>query len=102
MSGAARAMRRRRAMRRDRRRDLVYDDAGVRAKWGVEPAAIPDWLALVGDAADGFPGIPGFGAVAASTLLAAFDSLEGVRAAPHAAWPARVRGAERLAATLIH
>ena len=89
-----------RVVLRDRRRDVVYDDAGVRAKWGVAPAAIPDWLALVGDAADGFPGIPGFGSVAASTLLAAFDSLEGVRVAPPDTWPARVRGAERLAATL--
>jgi len=89
-----------RVVLRDRRRDLVYDDAGVRAKWGVAPVAIPDWLALVGDAADGFPGLPGFGAVAASVLLAAFESLEGVRLAPPAAWPARVRGAERLAATL--
>jgi 5'-3' exonuclease len=89
-----------RVVLRDRRRDLVYDDAGVRAKWGVAPGAIPDWLALVGDAADGFPGLPGFGAVAASTLLAAFDSLEGVRAAPPTSWPARIRGAERLAATL--
>jgi 5'-3' exonuclease len=85
---------------RDRRRDLVFDDAGVRAKWGVPPAAIPDWLALVGDAADGFPGLPGFGAVAASTLLVAFGSLEGVRAAPAGSWPARIRGAARLAATL--
>jgi 5'-3' exonuclease len=85
---------------RDRRRDLVYDDAGVRAKWGVAPAAIPDWLALVGDAADGFPGLPGFGAVAASTLLSNLHSLEGVRAAPPDTWPARIRGAERLAATL--
>lgn len=89
-----------RVVLRDRRRDLVYDDPGVRAKWGVAPAAIPDWLGLVGDAADGFPGIPGFGAVTASTLLAAFNSLEGVLAAPPAAWPARVRGAERLVATL--
>jgi 5'-3' exonuclease len=89
-----------RVVLRDRRRDLVYDDAGVRAKWGVAPVAIPDWLALVGDAADGFPGLPGFGAVAASVLLAAFESLEGVRLAPPATWPARVRGAERLAATL--
>jgi 5'-3' exonuclease len=89
-----------RVVLRDRRRDLVYDDAGVRAKWGVAPVAIPDWLALVGDAADGFPGISGFGAVAASALLAAFGSLEGIRAAPPAGWPARVRGAERLAATL--
>jgi len=96
----AQVVRGERVVLRDRRRDLVYDDAGVRAKWGVAPAAIPDWLALVGDAADGFPGIPGFGAVAASALLAAFDSLEGVRAAPPAGWPARVRGAERLAASL--
>ena len=78
----AQCVRDRRVVLRDRRRDLVYDDAGVRAKWGVPPAAIPDWLALVGDAADGFPGIPGFGAVTASTVLAAFGSLEGVRGAP--------------------
>ena len=96
----AQVVRGRRIVLRDRRRDLVYDDAGVRAKWGVAPDAIPDWLALVGDSADGFPGLPGFGAVAASTLLAAFASLEGVRAAPPATWPARVRGSERLAATL--
>jgi len=84
----------------DRRRGLVYGDAGVRAKWGVRPSAIPDWLALVGDAADGFPGLPGFGAVGASAVLGAFDSLEGVLAAPPSTWPARVRGAGRLAATL--
>ena len=85
---------------RDRRRDLTYDDAGVRAKWGVPPAAIPDWLALVGDAADGYPGIPGFGAVTAAAVLAAFESLEGIRDAPPTAWPPAVRGAARLAATL--
>lgn len=89
-----------RVVLRDRRRDLVYDDAGVRAKWGVPPASIPDWLALVGDAADGFPGIPGFGAVTAAAVLASYGSLEGVRGAPAATWPARVRGADRLAATL--
>ena len=89
-----------RVVLRDRRRDLAYDDAGVRAKWGVGPASIPDWLALVGDAADGFPGIPGFGAVTAAAVLAAFTTLEGVRNAPAAAWPSRVRGADRLAATL--
>ncbi len=96
----AQSVRDRRVVLRDRRRDLVYDDAGVRAKWGVAPASIPDWLALVGDAADGFPGIPGFGAVTAAAVLAAFGSLEGVRDAPPADWPARVRGADRLAATL--
>lgn len=89
-----------RVVLRDRRRDLEYDDAGVRAKWGVPPAAIPDWLALVGDAADGFPGIPGFGRATASTVLDAFGSLEGVRDAPTASWPSGVRGANRLAATL--
>jgi 5'-3' exonuclease len=96
----AQVVRGERIVLRDRRRDLVFDDAGVRAKWGVAPAAIPDWLALVGDAADGFPGLPGFGAVAASTLLVAFGSLEGVRAAPADSWPARIRGGARLAATL--
>ncbi len=84
----------------DRRRNLVYDDTGVRAKWGVPPAAIPDWLALVGDAADGFPGLPGFGAVSASTLLAAFGSLEALRDAAPETWPVRVRGAARLAGAL--
>ncbi len=53
----------------DRRRRIVYDAAGVRAKWGVEPASIPDWLALVGDAADGFPGLPGWGAKSAAAVL---------------------------------
>jgi 5'-3' exonuclease len=96
----AQCVREARVVLRDRRRDLVYDDAGVRAKWGVAPASIPDWLALVGDAADGFPGIPGFGAVTAAAVLAAFGSLEGVRDAPPSAWPGRVRGADRLAATL--
>jgi 5'-3' exonuclease len=89
-----------RVVLRDRRRDLVYDDAGVRAKWGVAPAAIPDWLALVGDAADGFPGIPGFGAVSASTLLAALGTLEGIRDTAPSAWPIGVRGAPRLSAAL--
>jgi 5'-3' exonuclease len=96
----AQCVRDRRVVLRDRRRDLVYDDAGVRAKWGVAPAAIPDWLALVGDAADGFPGIPGFGAITASSVLAAFGSLDGVRRAPVATGPGTVRGPARLAAAL--
>ena len=96
----AQVVRDERVVLRDRRRDLTYGEAGVRAKWGVPPIAIPDWLALVGDAADGFPGIPGFGAVTAAAVLATFGSLEGVRDAPVASWPAGVRGAPRLAATL--
>lgn len=53
----------------DRRAKAIRDAAGVRAKFGVDPALIPDWLALVGDAADGFPGIAGIGAVGAARLL---------------------------------
>ena len=53
----------------DRRGKAVRDAAGVRAKFGVEPSLIPDWLALVGDVADGYPGIAGIGAVGAARLL---------------------------------
>ena len=87
-------------MLRDRRRDITYDEAGVRAKWGVPPPAIPDYLALVGDAADGFPGIAGFGSKGAAALLAVFGTLEGIRDAAIGTWPSSVRGAERMAATL--
>ena len=62
----------------DRRRDVVYDDAGVRAKWGVEPASIPDYLALVGDTSDGFPGLPGWGAKSAAAALATYGTLEAI------------------------
>jgi len=89
-----------RVVLRDRRRDITYDEAGVRAKWGVPPAAITDYLALVGDAADGFPGIAGYGSKSAAALLTAFGTLEGIRDAGPGTWPSSVRGAERLAATL--
>ena len=62
----------------DRRRDLVLDEDGVIRKFGVPPASIPDWLALVGDSADGFPGIPGWGAKSAATVLASFGHLEAI------------------------
>jgi 5'-3' exonuclease len=62
----------------DRRRRIIYDDAAVRTKWGVAPESIPDWLALVGDASDGYPGIPGFGAKTAAALLARYVHLEHV------------------------
>jgi 5'-3' exonuclease len=64
----------------DRRRDLVYDDTGVRTKWGVPPASVPDRLALVGDAADGFPGLPGWGDKSAAAVLARYVRLEDVPA----------------------
>ena len=62
----------------DRRRAITYDDAGVRAKWGVAPASIPDWLALVGDSSDGYPGIPGWGAKGAASVLAVYGSIDGI------------------------
>ena len=64
----------------DRRRDLVYDEAGVRAKWGVPPSSVADRLALVGDAADGFPGLPGWGDKSASAVLARYGTLEAIPA----------------------
>ncbi len=62
----------------DRRRRIAYDEPAVVAKWGVPPASIPDWLALVGDAADGYPGIPGWGAKSAAAVLAVYGSLEKI------------------------
>lgn len=62
----------------DRRRELVIDETGVLEKYGVRPQSIPDWLALVGDAADGYPGIPGWGAKSASAVLARYKHLESI------------------------
>ena len=62
----------------DRRRGIRYDDAGVRAKWGVPPTSIPDYLAVVGDASDGYPGLPGWGAKSAAAILARYGSLEAI------------------------
>jgi 5'-3' exonuclease len=83
----------------DRRKRAMLDDAGVREKYGVPPASIPDWLALVGDTADGYPGLPGFGAKSAAALLARYGKLEAVPA-DAALWDVPVRGAAKLAATL--
>jgi 5'-3' exonuclease len=68
----------------DRRRDIVLDEDGVIRKFGVPPSSIPDWLALVGDAADGFPGIPGWGAKSAAAVLARFGHIESIPADPSA------------------
>ncbi|HKW21197.1 MAG TPA: 5'-3' exonuclease H3TH domain-containing protein [Ktedonobacterales bacterium] len=66
----------------DRRRNIFIDEAGVVEKFGVRPQSIPDWLGLVGDAADGFPGIPGWGAKSAAVVLAHYERLEAVPADP--------------------
>jgi len=83
----------------DRMRRRVIDEDGVVAKNGVPPASIPDWLALVGDTADGIPGIPGFGTKTAAALLSRYGTVEAIP--PHSVhWDVNVRGGMRLAATL--
>jgi 5'-3' exonuclease len=62
----------------DRRSRIVRDEAGVIAKFGVAPASIPDYLALVGDNSDGFPGLPGWGAKSAAAVLAKYGHLEAI------------------------
>jgi 5'-3' exonuclease len=62
----------------DRRRDIILDEEGVFKKFGVLPKSIPDWLALVGDSADGYPGISGWGAKSASGVLSKFGALENI------------------------
>jgi 5'-3' exonuclease len=62
----------------DRRREIVYDEAAVQAKFGVRPASIPDWLALVGDSADGYPGLSGWGPKSASVVLARYEHIESI------------------------
>lgn len=83
----------------DRRRGLVLDEDGVREKFGVSPGSIPDYLALVGDTADGIPGIPRWGAKSASTLLARFERIERIPE-DAADWGLTVRGAATLAKNL--
>jgi 5'-3' exonuclease len=83
----------------DRRQNKWIDSDAVIAKFGVPAESIPDWLALVGDSADGFPGLPGFGAKTAATLLARYGHLEDIPADPED-WDVTVRGAAALAGTL--
>lgn len=83
----------------DRMRRRVIDEAGVHARHGCPPASVPDWLALVGDSADGIPGVPGFGAKTAGALLARYGTVEAIPASA-SAWNVPVRGATRLAAAL--
>jgi 5'-3' exonuclease len=88
-----------RVVLRDRRRSITYDDAGVRTKWGVPPASIPDFLALVGDAADGYPGLPGWGSRSAALVLDRYGTLEAIPARA-SEWDVPVRNAVGLAAVL--
>ncbi|KAE8763065.1 5'-3' exonuclease [Georgenia thermotolerans] len=83
----------------DRRQDKWFDTDGVRARLGVAPASVPDLLALVGDSADGFPGLPGWGAKSAAAVLDRFGHLEDIPTDP-LAWDTGVRSAAKLNAVL--
>lgn len=83
----------------DRMRRRTMDESGVVEKFGVQPGAIPDWLALVGDTADGIPGVPRWGAKSATALLAAYGSLDAIPD-DAARWSVKVRGADSLARSL--
>jgi 5'-3' exonuclease len=89
----AQCVRGERVVQVDRRAKKIYDEAGVRAKFGVPPALIPDYLALVGDAADGYPGIAGIGAVSAARMLNRYGAIE--------AFPDEALGERREAALLF-
>lgn len=84
----------------DRRKREIIDDAGVRAKFGVGPESIPDYLGLVGDTADGFPGLPGWGAKSAALVLARYGHLEDIPASAGQWDVPGLRGAAKLSATL--
>ncbi len=85
----------------NRREQKLVDENGVVEKFGIHPESIPDYLALVGDTADGVPGLPGWGAKSASTVLARYQRLEMIPA-DAAAWDVTVRSAARLSETFNH
>ena len=83
-----------------RRTEVTIDEAGVIAKFGVHPGSIPDYLALVGDSADGFPGLPGWGAKSSSAVLAKFGHIEAIPASAKD-WHVNVSNSTTLADTLV-
>jgi 5'-3' exonuclease len=89
----------RRVVQFDRRAGVLRDAEGVRARFGVPPSSFVDYLALVGDASDGYPGLPGWGAKSASIVLAEYGHIEAVPTDPNE-WRVSVRGSARLAQTL--
>ncbi len=84
----------------DRRKELVRDEAGVGAKFGVRPSSIPDYLALTGDSADGYPGITGWGTKAASSVLSQYPRLENIPKDWHE-WNPSIKRARGLAESLF-
>lgn len=95
----AQSVRGARVVQLDRRQRAVRDEEGVRRRFGVGPLSIPDLLALVGDSADGYPGLPGWGAKSAAAVLSRWGHIDAIPA-DHARWEAPVRGAARLSTVL--
>ncbi|TMK88759.1 MAG: flap endonuclease [Actinobacteria bacterium] len=95
----AQCVRGNRVVQVDRRKQLVLDDVGVRGKFGVAPLSIPDWLGLVGDSADGYPGLPGWGAKSTAAVLRRYLHVEEIPKRGER-WDVHVSGAKRLAAVL--
>lgn len=89
-----------RVVQLDRRQNLLRDEAGVVAKFGVKPRSIPDYLAVVGDSADGFPGVAGWGAKAAALVLSQYPHLEDIPK-DWQEWDKSIRRARSLAASLF-
>jgi len=95
----AQSVRGTRVVQMNRRTRSIRDEAGVVAKFGVPPASIPDYLALVGDAADGYPGLPGWGAKSSAAVLARYSHLESIPA-DWRTWHVNAANASALAETL--
>jgi 5'-3' exonuclease len=89
-----------RVVQLDRRRNIQRDEAGVVTKFGVKPRSIPDFLALVGDTADGYPGLPGWGVKAAAAALAHYDHLEDIPKS-WSEWHSSIRKARSLSESLL-
>jgi 5'-3' exonuclease len=89
-----------RVVQLDRRRGILRDEAAVIEKWGVHPESIPDYLAVVGDSADGYPGLPGWGPKAASLVFSRYKHFENVPR-EWRQWDPAIRGANRLANVLF-
>ena len=95
----AQCVRGQRVMQLDRRRNISFDENDIKKKFGVLPESIPDYLALAGDSADGFPGVKGWGALSSAIVLSTYRHLENIPALAKN-WSVKVRGAEKLANTL--
>lgn len=89
-----------RVVQMDRRKETITDEAGIVTKFGVSPRSIPDYLALVGDSADGFPGLAGWGAKGAAAVLAEYEHLDKIPKDSNK-WKPAIRGAAKLATTLF-